>query len=122
MSLSRSGTEHEQSACLESLKGAIPISMVRRTRLQSKTDDLAYPIRVKFRVPQNGLGAIVDRLTIWLRDELGRNRYARHSASVISGQGMALHFRTLEDAQRCVDAFPELEIADGVALSIYYSP
>ena len=96
--------------------------MVRRTRLQSKTDDLAYPVRVKFRVPQFGLGGTINRLAIWLRDELGRDRYAIHSVSVLAGQGMAIHFRTLEDAQRCVDAFPELEIADGVALSIYYSP
>jgi len=95
--------------------------MVRRTRLQSKTDDLAYPIRVKFRVPQSGLGATIERLAIWLRDELGENRYAMHSASVLFGQGMALHFRTLEDTQRCVDAFTELEIADGVGLSIYHS-
>lgn len=96
--------------------------MVRRTRLQSKTDDLAYPIRVKFRIPRFGLGATSDRLSIWLRDELGKDRCAKHSASVLHGQGMALHFRTLEDARRCVEAFPELEIADGVALPTYYAP
>ena len=96
--------------------------MVRRTRLQSKTDDLAYPIRVKFKVPPHGLQGMSARLSAWLNENMGHRRYAKHSAQVIAGQGMALYFRTLEDAQRCVEAFPELEIADGVASRVYYSP
>lgn len=96
--------------------------MTRRTRLQSKTDDLAYPIRVKFRVPNDGLGGVSSRLSAWLNENVGRRRYASHPASVIAGQGMALYFRSLEDAQRCLAAFPELEIADGVAGPVYYSP
>lgn len=35
---------------------------------------------------------------------------------------MALYFRTLEDAQACLAAFPEFELADGVGEVTYYSP
>ena len=35
---------------------------------------------------------------------------------------MALYFRTLEDAQACLAAFPEFELADGVDSVTYYSP
>lgn len=35
---------------------------------------------------------------------------------------MALTFRTLENAQACLAAFPEFELADGVGSVTYYSP
>lgn len=35
---------------------------------------------------------------------------------------MALYFRTIEDAEACLAAFPELELADGVGEATYYSP
>ena len=82
--------------------------MIRCARLQSKADDLAYPIRVKFRVPNDGLGGVLSRLSSWLNENVGRRRDASHSTSVIAGQGMAPYFRSLEDAQRCVAAFPSL--------------
>lgn len=99
--------------------------MIQRTRAQSKTDDLAFPIRVKLAIPHHdkalwwGLDA---RLTAWLREQ-GRLRCVRHSGGWwVKGQAMALYFRTLEDAQACLAAFPEFELADGVNSVTYYSP
>lgn len=86
--------------------------MTRRTRAQSKSDDIAFPIRVKFRVPRGGLGSLLNDLHHWLTCEIGPHRFAIHSAVVIGSDGMALYFRSLEDAKRCVAKFPELEIAD----------
>lgn len=96
--------------------------MNRRTRAQHKTDDLAFPVRVKFAVPWNGLGAISSRLQQWLSEELGPGRYASHTAMAISTQAIGVYFVSLEDAQRFVAAFPEMEIADGTRSASYYSP
>lgn len=96
--------------------------MVRRTRAQSKTDDLAFPVRVKFCVPVGGLGGLHTRLHLWLADELGSRRYAVHSATGIGGQMFAVYFRSADEAKRCIEAFPELQLADGVTSPAYYSP
>ena len=92
--------------------------MNRRARVQSKTDDLAYPVRVKVRVPGMGLGTLNTRLAIWLNEELGKDRHATHSAQTLTGQGITIYFRTLEDTKRFVAAFPELEIANSVGMSV----
>lgn len=96
--------------------------MVKRTRAQSKTDDLAFPIRVKFIVPECGLGQAYDRIHLWLREEIGALNYADHAASTLAGNGFALHFRQIEDAARCIDAFPDIALADFVDSEIYTSP
>ena len=63
-----------------------------------------------------------DRLTAWIR-ELGPLRCVKHSGGVnLRRQAMALYFRTLEDAQACVAAFPEFELADSVGQVGYYLP
>jgi hypothetical protein len=99
--------------------------MTRRTAPQAKTDDHAFPIRVKLAIPfedRNRWWGLSDRLDAWLR-ELGPRRWARHSGGwSVKGQAMALYFRTLEDAQACIDAFPEFELADGVGSVTYYAP
>lgn len=99
--------------------------MIQRTRPQAKTDDLAFPIRVKLAIPHHDRAmwwGLDTRLTIWLR-ELGPNRCVRHSGGwSVKGQAMALYFRTLEDAQACLAAFPEFELADGVDSVTYYAP
>lgn len=97
--------------------------MTRRTRLQSKTDDLAFPVRVKFLIPSNGLGARINDIRIWLRDEIGTGRYAWHSAQAIAGEAVAVYFLNLADAQRFADTFPsDLTLADGTLSPAYYSP
>ena len=99
--------------------------MTRRTRSQAKTDDLYFPIRVKLAIPhadRNRWWGLQDRLHAWLK-ALGPHRHAVHSGGwSVKGQAMALYFRTLEDAQACIDAFPEFELADGVGSVTYYSP
>ena len=99
--------------------------MTRRTRSQAKTDDLAFPIRVKLAIPHHDRAmwwGLSQRLEIWLR-EIGPSSCVCHSGGVIQRQqAMALYFRTLEDAQACLDAFPEFDLADGVGKAGYYSP
>ena len=76
-----------------------------------------------FVVPNGGLGGISDRMHSWLNEQLGPLRYAWGPAhSMACRQATAYYFRTLDDAQRFVAAFPELEIADGVASSVYTAP
>lgn len=100
--------------------------MVRRNPPQSKTDDHAFPIRVKFKHPaEHGIQwyGLRARLLAWIASELGPLRCVEHSAGWSQRrQATALYFRTLEDALRWKEAFPELELADGVACSTYRSP
>ena len=99
--------------------------MTRRTRSQAKTDDLYFPIRVKLAIPHHDKAmwwGLNQRLTMWIA-ELGRLRCVQHSGGwCLQGQAMALYFRTLDDAQACIAAFPELELADGVGSVTYSSP
>lgn len=87
--------------------------MPRRTAPQSKTDDLAFPVRVKIAVPPLGLGRMLDHVFAWLKAELGAREYACHSQPGIGCDTMAVYFRSAEAAQRFVEAFPDLELADG---------
>lgn len=96
--------------------------MVRRSEPQAKIDDRAFPVRVKFAVPPGGTRQISatldDRMQAWLKSELARGedgcvRWAWHSAPGIDGPAAALYFRSVADAHRFVDAFPEFELADG---------
>lgn len=90
--------------------------MARRSTPQHKADDLAFPVRVKFVVPPDGLWRIDAQLRAWLDGELGRGRYAWHSAGLSRHrQATALYFRCVEDAQAFVGAFPDFELADEVA-------
>lgn len=99
--------------------------MTKRTRSQAKTDDLAFPIRVRLAIPHEDKAlwwGLDRRLESWLR-ELGPRRCVRHAGGWCQqGQAMALYFRNLEDAEACLAAFPEFELADGVASPTYYSP
>ena len=82
--------------------------MVRRSEPQKKIDDRAFPVRVKFKVPHDGLWRISERIREWLAREIAHGDYAWHAA----GHDTALYFRTVEDAHRLVTAFPEFERAD----------
>ena len=97
--------------------------MARRSESQFKIDDRAFPIRVKFVVPPGGMGGLSDRIHLWLRENVGQLAWAWSPAhSTGCRQATAYYFRSLADAQRMVDAFPELELADGVASPVYTSP
>ncbi len=70
-------------------------------------------MRVKFAVPSRGLGPDADRLHEWLRDNVGKDKFAIHSASMTGGSAVAVHLANPNDAVRLVKAFPQLELANG---------
>ncbi len=96
--------------------------MTRRSSPRQKTDDLAFPVRVKIAVPAHGLGPAYDRMHDWLRCELGPGDYACHSAPGIGCDTAAFYFRTVPAARRFVDAFPDMALADGTQSPAFQSP
>lgn len=96
--------------------------MARRTRRQSQTDDIAFPVRVKFSLPRSGLGARINDIHIWLREEVGTGRYAWHNASAVGSEAVAVYFVQIADALRFADAHADvLTLADGTLSREYYS-
>ena len=85
--------------------------MNRRSTPSAKRDDDAFPIRVKFVVPPEGLGKRLDEINAWLRSALPAGSFAVHSARTIGGSAMAIHFLTLEDASAFLQRFPDLQLA-----------
>lgn len=96
--------------------------MSRRTTAQSKTDDLAFPVRLKIAVPAYGLGGDLDRINIWLRENLGAGNYAEGSTATIGGSAQAIYFIDPAHAVRFCEAFPHLPLADGTTSPAYTSP
>ena len=95
--------------------------MTRHALRQRKSDEIAFPVRVKFQIPDRGLSnsqAIHD----WLRDMIGRGDFAVHPGRSIGMQSVAIYFISLHDADRFHRAFPELQFADSTCLDVYYSP
>ena len=98
--------------------------MVRRSESQFKINDRAFPIRVKFVVPPGGMRTLEVGISIheWLQRELDHLAWAWGPAHSIARQATAYYFRSLDDAQRFVAAFPQLELADGVKSPVYTTP
>ena len=86
--------------------------MVRRTPPQRKTDEQAFPIRVKFVVPPFGTARVAPEMHLWLKEEVGRGRFAVHSTDALFTDAFAVHFVELDDAQAFMQAHPTLELAD----------
>lgn len=86
--------------------------MGRRFAPASKTDDLRFAVRVKFAVPDMGMGPELDRLHEWLRANIGSGNFAVHSAIRSGGSAVAVHLRKPADAVRLAKAFPQLELAN----------
>jgi hypothetical protein len=76
-------------------------------------------VRVKIRVPANGLGMVLDDCFKWLNDNVGPERFAQAATATLGGSATAFYFLCLEDAQRFVDAFGYLELADGTHAPSY---
>lgn len=85
--------------------------MNRRSTPSAKRDDDAFPIRLKFAVPPEGLGKRLDEINAWLRDYLPAGAFAVHSARTIGGSAMAIHFVAIEDARALLQQFPDLALA-----------
>lgn len=91
--------------------------MPRRSSDRFKADDLAFPIRVKVIVPPHGLQDLGHRLDAWLKAELAPSAWSWGPARSLGCQATAYYFRNLDDAQKALAAFPELELADRVAVA-----
>ena len=98
----------------------------RRSTPQSKTDDLAFPVWVKFAVPGRGIASIHDTLGVrmreWLQRELPPGDHAWHSALSLGTNACAIYFRRVQDALRFVEAFPEFALADATQAGGYTRP
>lgn len=87
--------------------------MPRRSTPRKLQVDTAFPVRVKIRVPPDGLGMLLDECFRWLNENVGTERFAQAATGSLGGCATAFYFLTVEDAQRFLDAFPVLELADG---------
>lgn len=87
--------------------------MSRHTSPNRKRIDDAYPVRVKIRIPRNGLGNLFGEIHAWLM-ALGPGRAANQSTRGLYCDATAYYFRDLADAEPFLAAFPMLELADGV--------
>ena len=96
--------------------------MDRRSPPQKRTDDHAFPVRVKVLVPERGFENLLLDMHRWLDAEVGRGSYAVHGAGAGLTHATAWYFRTVEEAQAFVTKFPMLELADGTELPTYQSP
>lgn len=86
---------------------------------QAKRDELAFPVRVKIRVPDTGLGKALDGMIDWLRANVPAAEYACHSAPGMACSTAAFYFRNVETAQAFVSAFRAAELADGLTSPAY---
>ncbi|WP_162947024.1 hypothetical protein [Ruegeria sp. EL01] len=59
--------------------------MTTRSRSRKKTADENYfPIRIRVRVPEEGLGRRLDEMTLWLDENAGRGRWGWNADCVLS--------------------------------------
>ena len=96
--------------------------MDRRSPPQKRTDDHAFPVRVKVLVPERGFENLLLDMHHWLDAEVGRGNFAAHGAGAGLTHATAWYFRTVEEAQAFVTKFPMLVLADGTELPTYQSP
>jgi hypothetical protein len=89
---------------------------------QSKIDDAAFPVRVMILVPERGFERALDALRQWLDREVGRGDYAHHGSGRRLPDASAFYFRTAEEAQRFIAAFPNLVLDDRTTCLSYRSP
>lgn len=86
--------------------------MAQHTSPRCRADELRFPVRIKIRVPPDGLGVMLDQALSWLEEEVGRGNFAQWPVESIGGSATAFHFRAIEDAARFFAAFPMFELAD----------
>ena len=96
--------------------------MSRRTSPQNKTDDTAFPVRIKVIVPERGMGQDSTKHRSWLVQHLGPGNFANHAATTIAGQATAYYFRDIQSAHDFLSAFPMLVLADATSGTAYRSP
>ena len=95
---------------------------MRRSTPQQRTDDLAFPVRVKVAIPPCGLGRVLTDIYAWLQAHHPPGDFACHAAAGFACDAAAFYFRTVEDAQAFRQAFPEVTLADGTTAPSYSRP
>ena len=96
--------------------------MSRRSTPRKRTDDEAFPVRIKIAVPEGGLGYALNAAENWLAREIGVGGFAVHSVPALGTDATAFYFRDVETAKDFVDAFPDLRLADGTLFQHYDTP
>lgn len=94
--------------------------MTRRSTPQYRIDEQAFPVRIRLLwTPKVGRD-----LHSWLTAEVGLGEYAIRGSlpQQLQQQVVAVHLRSLEEAQRMLDAFPDQSLADGTEAVTYTSP
>jgi hypothetical protein len=95
--------------------------MDRRSPPQKRTDDHAFPVRVRILVPERGFENLLLDMHRWLDASVGRGSYAVHGASDGLTDATASYFRSVEGAG-LRRAIPDARVADGTELSTGQSP
>lgn len=96
--------------------------MVRRSTPQAQVDELHFPIRVHFVVPEHGLRDSASMYE-WLNKRVGRMNYAWHGGGYhLCKQRIALYFRAPDALVGFMAAFPHLALADAIDAETYTSP
>ena len=97
--------------------------MARRSTPQKQLDEAAFPVRIRIRVPGEGMGALSLQASAWLMDEVGRTEHAWHASRAGDGGDAAeVHFRDLTAAGAFLAAFPGIELADATETIVHSSP
>ncbi len=96
--------------------------MVRRSTPQKKIDELAFPVRVRFAIPERGFGMRLDAIHAWLSTEVGAGFYAVHSSRGLATDALGVYLRDIDSARALIAAFPDLILADGTECRAYTSP
>ena len=97
-------------------------SMSRRTTPQKKIDDLAFPVRVKLAIPDNGLGCRLEAINSWLKSHMSSGDFACHSHEGLTCGTLAIYFRSVRDAASFSETFTDLTLADGTLSPAYSTP
>ena len=74
--------------------------MLRRSPPRKLQIDTAFPVRVKIRVPPNGLGMAFEECFKWLNESVGSDRFTQAATASLGGSATAFYFLCLEDALR----------------------
>lgn len=80
--------------------------MARRSTPVKKIDDARFPVRIRVSVPANGFGQSIHDMHTWLNDQIGADRWAKHS----DGPSAVFYFFAPNDATRFLSQFPHLEL------------
>ena len=87
--------------------------MVRRSTPRAVLDETSFPVRLALLHSGGGQdGLRWTELEVWLVENVGRGNFATHGITKHRPYAMGIYLRTVEDARRFVEAFPDRALAD----------